>query len=263
LNTREVLKDTARLIIRAQLFMAASSLAYTTILSVIPLLAVSFAVFQIFGGMTKIYGMIEPVVLSNLAGGVGTEVTQMLEKFIQNAHGKTLGFGGLIGLVVTSISMLSSIERAINRAWEVPIKRSWTRRISYYGLFITLGPFALAVAIGISTSKNFPIAKILPHGGGLFLVTACLLIFSYKTVPDTRVSNKHAVVAGLFTSVLLTILHLIYHYFTYKFLAFGRIYGSLSAIPIILLWVFVIWLITLIGAALTASMQRMTSQRAA
>jgi membrane protein len=122
--------------------LVASSLSYTTILCIIPVLAVSFAIFQIFGGLEKMYDVIEPFVLNNLAEGVSDQVIDALRTFINNAHTKTLGVGGLIGLAVTSVTMLQSVERAINGVWNAPLKRSFLRRLTSYGLIIILGPFA-------------------------------------------------------------------------------------------------------------------------
>src|SRR4051812_18566731 len=122
-----ILSDSARRtwreIQKAQLFMTASSLAYTTILSIIPLLALSFAVFQAFGGLSKLQSTIEPFIVSNLAEGASDEVVARIRDFIRNAHGSVLGVGGMIGLIFTSMSMLSSIENAINRVWGVSEQR--------------------------------------------------------------------------------------------------------------------------------------------
>jgi membrane protein len=257
-TTLEIAKETLHQVNRAQLMMAASSLAYTTILSIIPLLAVSFAVFQIFGGMGKFYNLVEPFILSNLAEGVNGQATKLLETFIQNVHPARLGIVGVAGLIFTGVSMLSSIEGAINRVWEVPLKRSWPLRISSYCVFITIGPLALAVILGLATSKDFAISKFVPSEVAIFFITAGFFTAAYQLIPDTRVLPKFSFLGGLTTSLVLTIAHLVYHLYVSKMISYHKIYGSLGAVPILLLWVYILWLIVLIGSAFTASLQRVS-----
>lgn len=246
---------------RAQVFMAASSLAYTTILSLIPLLAVSFAIFQVFGGLHKIYDLIEPFILSNLAEGVSDQVTATIEQFIDNVHSKTVGVGGLVALIFTSMSMLSSIEKVINRIWNVPIRRTLFQRLAGYWFFITLGPLALAVALGFAGSYNFEVSTLFPGGTGIFLVTTAIFIWVYKFVPDTKVSYISAIVAGITTATCFSVARVVYQVYTSHVLTYSKIYGSLSAVPILLLWIYIVWLIVLAGAALGASIQRSVLSR--
>jgi membrane protein len=257
-KTVEITKETLHQINRAQLMMAASSLAYTTILSIIPLLAVSFAVFQVFGGMQKFYSLVEPFILSNLAEGVNSQATKLLETFIQNVHPARLGIVGLAGLIFTGISMLSSIESAINRVWEVPLKRGWPTRLSAYCIFITIGPLALAIVLGFLTSKDFTISKLIPSGVVGFFITASLFSAAYQLIPDTQVNPKFAISGGMLTSFALTVAHLIYHLYVSKMISYHKIYGSLGAVPVLLLWVYILWLIVLTGSAFTASLQRVS-----
>lgn len=246
---------------RAQIFMAASSLAYTTILSFIPLLAVSFAIFQVFGGLHKAYDLIEPFVLSSLAEGVSDQVTATLQQFITNVHSKTVGIGGLIALIFTSMSMLASVEKAINKIWNVPIRRSLFQRLVGYWFFITLGPVALAVALGFAGSYNFSVSALFPSGTGIFFVTAAVFTWVYKFVPDTKVSIQFSAIAGLTTSTCFSVARILYHLYTSRVLTYNKIYGSLSAVPILLLWIYIVWLIILGGAALCAALQRLSHKR--
>src|SRR5690349_12768440 len=102
---KDIILDTGRHMKEAQLLLVASSLAYTTILSIIPALAVSFSIFQAFGGLEKVYGAIEPIIIQNLAEGTGEEAMQAIRKFIGNVHAGTVGVTGFIGLVFTTMSM--------------------------------------------------------------------------------------------------------------------------------------------------------------
>jgi membrane protein len=255
-HARIILKDTAQYMKQAQLLLVASSLAYTTILSIIPLLAVSFAIFQAFGGLKSVNDVIEPFIVSNLAEGVGEDVVSKIEGFITNAHASVIGVGGLVGLIVTSMSALSSIEKAINRVWHAPMTRSLFHRLSSYWLFITLGPVALAVAVGAATSSHLPLSDLFPTGTGAYLLTALLFTGVYKWVPHTRVRARCAVAAGLLMALVFHLAQFAFRFYTSHVLSYSKIYGSLGAVPIVLLWIYIVWIIVLTGAAFTAALQK-------
>jgi membrane protein len=253
---RLLLKDTAQNLKSAQLPLVASSLAYTTILSIIPLLAVSFALFQTFGGQEVLNKTLEPFILNNLAEGVSDEVVDKLETFIANAHGKAIGLGGLVGLIFTSMSMLSSIEKAINRVWHAPMTRSLFHRVSSYWLLITLGPLALTVALGAATSSHIPLTSLLPSGTGGFILSAVILSAVYKYVPHTRVRSRCAVIAGIVIAGVFVLAQNGFKLYTSRVVSYSNIYGSLGAIPLLLLWIYICWMIVLSGAAFTVALQK-------
>ena len=112
-----VARDTVRQILAAELPLIASSLAYTTLLSIIPAIAVSFSLFQAFGGLEKIFNVIEPLIVENLAATTSGDAVAAIRKFIDNAHAGVVGAGGFIGLMITTLLMFNGIERALNRVW--------------------------------------------------------------------------------------------------------------------------------------------------
>jgi membrane protein len=238
-----------------QLLSIASSLAFTTILSIIPVLAVSFSIFQAFGGMQKLYAMIEPFILSNLASGSGQEVIDLLHKFVENAHASAIGLGGMIGLVFTSMSMLLSAEKAINQIWNTEITRGLFQRVSIYWLFITLGPLAMSVALGVATSFNLPLWKFLPNGTGITLISMGFFFVLFKWVPQTLVYWPNALIASVFTTIFWDLARYAYAIYTEKAVTYNVVYGSLGAIPIFMLWIDIVWVIVLSGVALTATLQ--------
>ena len=251
-----VIRDVSKEIQGSQLLQVAGNLAYITILSVIPVLAVSFAVFQTFGGMEKLYGTIEPFILENLAEGSGDEVIAMFRRFIGNAHAATIGVGGLIGLLFTTMSMFSSVETAINRIWRVTPKRPFLQSIANYWLIVSLGPLALAIAVGFATSSSIPLRSLLPGGTGIFILFIGIFFGVYKWVPNRPVNWKPALLSGTLTSISWAVAHQLYALYTRRVVTNYKIYGSLGAVPILLLWVYIAWVIVLTGAALTAVLQR-------
>jgi membrane protein len=251
-----VFRDVRIQINQAQLFMVAASLAYTTILSIIPVLAVSFAIFHAFGGMRKIYDIVEPLILTNLAHGASEEVITTLHRFIDNTHAGAVGIGGLIGLIFTSMSLLYSAEKAINHVWQAKIGRGLFHRISTYWLFITLGPLALSVAVGTATSLNFPLVKLFPSGTGMYLIAVFIFFCIYQWVPHVKVKWQFSLISAIVASALWNIARFGYTLYTQNVVTYNKIYGSLGAVPILLLWIYIMWVIILTGAALTAALQK-------
>ena len=254
-----VLQDTWAQMKKAQIFTIASSLAYTTILSIIPLLAVSFAIFNAFGGMQKLYKTLEPLVLENLAQGTSDEVISLLRQFIGNTNAGAIGLGGLVGLILTSMSMLSSAERAINTVWQARLSRGLLQRIYAYWFLITLGPLGLSVAVGFATSSNLPLSWLFPHGTGLAIIAVGIFFFIYKWVPHVTVKSWCAMVGALVATFFWVLARSGYSLYTTKVVSYNKVYGSLGAIPIILLWIYIMWTILLGGAALTAALQKQGS----
>jgi membrane protein len=252
-----VFRDTFAQMQEAQLLTVASSLAYTTLLSIIPVLAVSFAIFKAFGGVQKLYDVLEPLVLSHLAEGSGEDLVQILHSFIDKIHTGAVGLGGLIGLIITTMSMLFSAEKAINGVWKTPFnQRSVFHRVAAYWLFITLGPLGVAVAVGVATSANFPLWKYLPSGTGLFLLTIFFFFLLYKYVPETKVKWQYALISGSITAVFWNVARMGYAIYTKQLVTYHAVYGSLAAVPILMIWVYIMWIIVLTGASLTAALQK-------
>lgn len=251
-----VSKETLRQFNEAQLLLVASSLAYTTILSIIPAIAVSFSIFKAFGGASQLYERIEPFIIENLAEGADDQALTAIRSFINNAHAGAIGTGGLIGLIVTTMSMLASIEKAINRIWRVEVERPLFQRITSYWFFVTLGPLGFSVALGAATSGAAPITQFLPSGTGIFLLTIGIFYLVYKYVPHCKVKWQPALLSAVVTAVLWNLARISYALYTEKAVTYDKIYGSLAAVPVLLLWIYIIWVIILSGAALTAGLQR-------
>lgn len=243
----------------AQLFLIASSLAYTTILSLVPLLAVSFAIFQAFGGLDKLYQTLEPWIVSKLAAQAGEQAMQSLRASISNANAKALGLGGLLGLLFTSFSMLSNVEKAIHQVWRSRIERNWFHRIAAYWLFITLGPLGLALAIGFAssaaTNSDLPLVRLLPSQWSVALLGVALLFALYKGVPTRPVHWLAALGAAVWGAFGLAAARSGYSFYVRHAMTYDRVYGSLGAVPILLVWIYLVWLIVLTGVALSAVLQ--------
>ena len=256
LTIQAILKDTHKQFQEAEISLVASSLAYTTLLSVIPLLAVSFSVFKAFGGLEQLYGTLEPFIFENLAEGSDEQTITMIRQFVGNIHAGALGATGFIGLIFTSMSMLFSVEKTLNRVWKVKSTRKWFERVSTYWLFITLGPLALSFVLGVMTSQQVPLTAVLPNGTGLLIMLIGVFFALYKFVPERKVNIGPALFAAIWTSIGWMTAKFIYSIYVKQVLTYSKIYGSLGAIPIFMLWIYLGWLVILTGAALSSALQR-------
>lgn len=251
-----ILKDTFSQFKEAELGLAASSLSYTTLLSVIPLIAVSFSIFKAFGGLEQLYSVIEPFIFENLAEGSDEQTISTIRGFVGNIHAGTLGATGMIGLLFTSMSMLFSVEKTLNRVWKTKSNRNWFQRISAYWLFITLGPLALSFAIGIGTSQHLSLTQFFPSWTGLFFILVVIFFMMYKWIPERQVNVKPALFSAFFTSLGWLMTKEAYGIYVSKVVTYSKIYGSLGAVPIFMVWIYVGWLVILMGASLSCSLQR-------
>ena len=248
--------DVGRQFNDAEISMAASSLAYTTLLSVIPLLAVSFSVFKAFGGLEHLYSAVEPFIFENLAEGSDEQTLGVIRGFIENIHAGALGATGFVGLIFTSMSMLFSVEKTLNRVWKAKPTRTWFQRISSYWLFITVGPLALSLIVGLATSQKVSVAALLPSGTGLFILLVAGFFGLYKWVPERVVYPRPALIAAVWTALGWMTAKVIYGFYVRHVVTYSKIYGSLGAVPIFILWIYLAWIVILTGAALSAALQR-------
>jgi len=253
---KKVITDTLKNISESNLLLIASSLAFTTTLSIIPLLAVSFSIFKTFGGLMALSNTLEPFILQNLAEGTSQEVLNKIRVFISNTNAGAIGISGFLILLLTSISLLSNIDKAIHLIWKIKIKRSFFHRISVYWLFISLGPLLVAFLIGFLSSTEF--TNILSSSKEVvFNLIAFLFFFViYKWIPNTKVNLIAAFISTVFTSSFWLIAKSSYGYYLKNFVSYNQVYGSLAAIPIMLLWIYILWVIFLSGAAICAAIQK-------
>jgi membrane protein len=250
---KTIFEDVLHQMKTSNILLVASSLAYTTILSLIPLLALSFSIFQAFGGLENLNEIIVPFILKNLTAGSSEEVVAILREFIFNTHSPAIGIWGFVGLIVTSMIMIASIDNAILQIWQIPMGRKIFQRISAYWLIITLGPLIIGATAAIT--------RVFPLGMGFTVTMAVGFIGLYKWVPNTRVEWRYAIIAGVVVALLWNIARWGFVLYTQKVITYSKIYGSLGAIPIFLLWIYIAWLTILSGAALSAALQLRLEQK--
>jgi len=265
--------------IRNRCPVRASALAYTTLLAIVPLLAVGLGVstklLQSEG--VKPAEIIVNKVVSEVAPQLGLipqgddgraareEVVRKITDFIAQIHSGALGVSGTMGLIATAILLLSTIEATLNDIWGVRRGRNWFASVIQYWAAITLGPLLGVLAIGLTVSGKFQtfqdkVAHI-PMLGNLIFdfapLVVLVLVFTlfYQLMPNTKVHWEAALAGGLIGGVLWHLNSQFNVVFASKVVSASKIYGTLSAIPVVLIGLYFSWLIMLFGAQVSYAFQ--------
>ena len=249
-----------------QLTLRAMSLVYTTLLSLVPLLAFSFSVLKGFG----VHRQVEPLLYEFLQplGPKGAEITNQIIGFVENIRGGVLGGIGLALLVFTVISMIQKVEDTFNYIWQVQKSRSLARRFSDYLSVILVGPVLMVTAMGLlatisSSALMQSIAEIGPLGIllskttqlGPMVLVVLVFTFVYAFVPNTRVRLGPALVGALLAGAVWTFGGSLFASVIVGSTRFAAIYSSFAIAIVALIWVYLSWLVLLLGAQVAFYLQ--------
>ena len=244
-----------------QLTLRAMSLVYTTLLSLVPLLAVSFSVLKGFG----VHNKVEPTLLKFLEplGQQGIEITQKIIEFVNNVKVGVLGSLGLFLLLYTVVSLIQKIERAFNFTWNVSQTRPITQRFSDYLSVIFVGPILIFTAIGITASISSAsvvqymqsiealsvllvfVGKALPY-----ILIICAFTFIYMLIPNTKVKFKSALIGAIISGILWETTGWVFASFLIGSGSYTAIYSAFATLILFLIWLYLSWVILLTGASI-------------
>lgn len=250
----------ARDLAQGQLTLRAMSLVYTTLLSIVPLLALSFSVLKAFG----VYNQIQPLLMTFLEplGEKGAEITQRIIQFIENMNVGVLGSVGLALLLYTAVSLVQKIEEAFNFIWHVAQRRRFGERFSRYLTMLLVGPILVFAALGITASVMSaemvrsvmaiePVGQVVFAVGRLvpYLLVIGAFTFAYVFIPNASVGLASALVGGAVGGFLWQTAGWAFAEFVASSTKYTAIYSSFAILILFLIWLYVSWLILLFGAA--------------
>ena len=249
--------------------LRATALSFTTLLSLVPILAIAFSVLKGLGVQNRL----APLILNEVAAGSAVVVGRIIA-YIGNTNMRSVGAIGLIALLYTSISMLASVEAAFNVAWGVSQTRSVYRKFSEYLSVLVSAPLLLFAATSITTtlqSKRL-INWLLERAylGDLFmfllnltpyLIAWIALFLLYIFIPNTRVSYRSALLGAILAGTLWQLAQWCYIHFQIGAGNYNAIYGTLAALPILMVWIYVSWTIVLFGMEVVAAHQNLPTFR--
>ena len=256
--------DTARTLRRRfredRLGLTAGSLTFTTLIALVPLVTVMLAVFTAFPMFSNFESALERYFLQNLVpDNIARPVMRSLTQFAGKARG--VGTLGLLGLGVTALALALTIDRTLNAIWRVRRPRPIAQRVLVYWAALTLGPLALGVSLSMTSyavSASRGLVASLPGGVGVlldivqFLMLAAAAAGLFHYVPNTAVRWRHAWAGGLFVAAGFEIAKKVLALYVDFVPTFSAVYGAFATAPILLLWVYLGWVIVLLGAVIAA-----------
>src|ERR1700724_3055223 len=249
-----------------EISVRAMSLAYTTLLSLVPLMVFSFAILKGLGAHGDlrfvVHEFFRPV------GSAATQLTESVMQFVANMRGELLGSIGLAFLVYTVITTIQKVETSFNSVWRVGRRRSFGRRFTEYLSVMILGPILLAVAIGLlGSAEHSPFAQwlhaVAPLAGILgvlgesvpYAIVTIVFTVMYSFVPNTRVQFRAALIGGVTAGLIWALVGKVFTAVIVYSSQLVAVYTGFAIVLTTLIWVYLSWLILLIGAQLAFYVQ--------
>ncbi len=251
-----VVKDVIQKVRQGDIHLIAGSLAFTSVLSVIPFLALTLVTFKTIGGLDYLSPKIESLILSYFKEAVGGQATEWVKIVLGKIQAKTFGSTALFALMFTSWRLFSDMELGIQKIWTSSQKRPFYKKFLVVWFSILLFPTFLAVYVGFrSLALVKPLVKHYSSGSdgvALFLI----LFLIYLIFPAEKVLKRVAIFSAFFSTTGIIILQKSFTWLAKEAFYMNRFYGGLAAIPLFLIWILFIWQIVLIGTALGSSLQK-------
>lgn len=254
--------------LEGQLTMRAMSLVYTTLLSIVPLIALSFSILKAF----DVQSQMEPL-LRNFLSPLGDEqaalLTGEINSYVDNVQGVALTSFGLAFLLYTVVSMIQKVEESVNYVWQVQRTRSFARRFSEYLSILLIAPVLMVTATALTgllsnngltnwltDIKQVEDAWIIVGKATPVIALTVLFSFIYKLIPNTQVRLLPALVGGLAAAVIWVTVGAAFSSFVEtSFERYAAIYSTFAAVIVVLIWLYANWLILLIGAKISFYVQ--------
>ncbi|OEJ68409.1 YihY family inner membrane protein [Magnetovibrio blakemorei] len=247
---------------RDQCMRIAAALSYTTLLALVPLIAIAFAILRAFPIFDDIQVQMKGVLFENFLPESVNEVQVYFDQFVGKAGEMTAI--GIVGLAITAIMMLSTIEAALNSIFHVKATRPFVPRLMMFWAVITLGPLLLGGSLSLATYlyalSEWAGVGAIPGLAGVMarLLPSVLAIFAftvfYAIVPYRPVKMGHALIGGITAGLLFGVLRRAFAFYISTFPSYQTIYGALATVPIFFIWMYLSWAVVLIGAQVTALM---------
>jgi membrane protein len=248
---------------RGEIGLHAMSLVYSTLFAIVPLIAVAVAVLQAFGYQSAL----EPVLQEFLRplGAQGGELAAGIMGFVENVRGSILGTVGFVFLLFTALSMIEKVEAALNFVWHVERPRSFGRRVTEYLVVLLVGPAVAVVAMVLLAS--FEASDVVARLSGLqgdaaarphlapYVMMIGLFLFVYLYMPNVRVRPGPAFVGALFAGALWAAVGALFARIVVYSAKTAAVYAGFAVVLLFLLWLYLSWLILLLGAQLSFYVQ--------
>ncbi len=252
------IRITIREFLDDHLLLRAMAMTFATLLSLIPLLIISFSMFKLFGGGEWFMEMLRPLLERNLTPGIGSDVVLRIETLLQSSGSKKTGGIGLLFLVLTVYGIFTAVAGVFNGIWGVSSKGSILQRLPLYWGLVTIIPILVLSSLALTgyvkalplvnkavesvSYANSFISWFLP----VFMVVLSFFLL-YRFIPDTRVRTHAALFGAVVAGALYELVKFAFISYTGKVVTYNIIYGSLAIIPLLIIWINLSWVVVLIG----------------
>jgi len=246
----------------ARLGVSASSLTFTTVLALVPLFALGLAVFSAFPVFGKFQDTIQRWLIESLVPeSIARQVLSYLTQFSRKAS--RLGTAGLVAVLLSAVFLMVTIERTLGQIWRLQRQRPLPQRVLLYWSAITLGPLLLGGSLAITSyvvTVSRDVVDVMPGSvrwlldSFEFLLLIACVSGLYFYVPYTRVRWRHAITAGFLVAASLELAKKAMAFYLLEVPTYSLVYGAFAAVPILLVWIYLTWLLVLLGAVLASSL---------
>ncbi|MGZ5228780.1 MAG: YihY family inner membrane protein [Burkholderiales bacterium] len=239
----------------------ASSLTYTSLLSIVPMVTVALTVIAAFPAFGEVTAALQTFILQNLVPASADVIASYTQQFSTNAAKLTAV--GIAFLVLTSIMLLLTIDRAFNDIWRVKRPRPVVQRVFVYWTLITVGPVLIGASLTLTSwlvGQAVGFVRGVPGAGVVLLsivpVVLTSLAFSllYIAMPNRRIALRDAVLGGVLAGVAFEVMKRSFAFYVAQFPTYTLVYGAFATLPVFLLWIYLSWLVVIFGAVVVASL---------
>jgi membrane protein len=238
--------------------VSAGHLAYVSLLSLVPFIMVFFTILSAFPAFAEVRGELESLIFDSFAPHAGDQVQHYMTEFVGNAS--RMGAIGILSLVVVALLLIGNIDKTLNRIWNVQSRRPAIFTFAIYWMVLTLGPLLMGSSVIVSSylislassaeemtfGATTALLKIVP-----FIASISAFFIIYMLVPNKRINPRHGVLGALLAAVLFELSKKGFAFYVASFPSYQLIYGAMAGIPILFLWVYLSWIVVLVGAEFT------------
>lgn len=238
----------------------AAALSFSSLLALAPLIVIAFALLSVFAPLESMGKSLETFIYQYLVPDAGLDIRAYLDSFAQKA--RSLTAIGLFAFLLTAVVLLYNIEESLNVIWKSQTRRSLVRRFTIYWTMLTLGPILMGAGLSLSTyALSLNVLDIVNEVASIksFLLKVLPIFFGfiafsmlYIIMPNHRIKWRHALIGGIVAAILFEITKRLFAMFILNFNNYEIIYGTLATLPIFLIWIYLSWIVTLIGAEIIA-----------
>lgn len=240
--------------------ISAGHLAYVTLLSLVPFIMVTFTIMSAFPAFASVRSKLENFIFSNFVPTASDVVHEYMSEFVGNAS--QMGAIGILSLLIVALLLISNIDKTLNRIWRTQSDRPIVYTFAIYWMVITLTPMLIGSSVVISSYLVgiAAFAEEYTPGLGTFLLgmvpsfTAMLaFLILYMVVPNRRVNGLHALLGAFIATLAFEGTKQAFTLYVTNFPSYELIYGAMAVVPILFLWVYLSWIVVLLGAEFTCS----------